>query len=460
MEQIISKLTHDNNLFNEQWSDIYDQLRSIPLPKNGRLVLHALVDYILDDPPTPDDIKYHLIDLVLDQLDSSEISLDTPDLVKAFTRVLQSSCIDLWRLYFLTTIYQKFQIGERIFSHPSKEDFLKEILSNLQIQSFEIHEEKWEILLTQNLFSPSTDESNALNQADTQTQFKEFYQHAIAQSVKSSIWSELATLLRETVFVNVVNPTDPMTKIENCFLQNRFDDTPSIVSNLDWSGIDLEKFLRSLIRYCAMVEDRNAFCSNFLPPCVHKLLDLSVEKRYASLYFELTLTILKLLSSNAPDLAYHLLRKENFYSWKDLIDGLVEIFQTCISYDQVENEEYFSDLNELENILSLIVKRAPTYRQLFTRIQPLAFDTILRWADVQFQGGYHVYRMGCVLFECINVEQITEEACGKIIDILQGHVNSDLKENRSKTRFFLNVNSENILFNRSSSFFSRIYSEN
>lgn len=460
MEQIISELTHDNHIFNEQWSDIYDQLQSIPLPENGRLVLQALVDYILDD-PIPDDIKYHLIDLVLDQLDSSEITLDTPDLVKAFTRVLQSSGIDLWRLYFLTTIYEKFRIGERIFSHPSKDDFLKEILPNLQIQSFETHEEKWEILLTQNLFSHSTDESNVLNQADTQTQFEDFYQHAIAQSTKSSIWSELATLLRETLFPNVVNPTDPMTEIEHCISQNQFDDAKSIATNLDWSTIDLEKFLRSLIQYCSMVEDRHSFCSKFLLPCIYQLLDLSVEKRYASLYFELTLTILKLLSSNAPDLAYRLFRIENFYPWKDLIDGLVEIFRTCISYDRLENEEYFSDLNELENILEMIVKRAPTYPTLLARIQPLALDAILRWADAQFQGGFHVYRMGCVLFQCINVQQITEEICEKFIDILQGQVNSDLKETRPKTRFFFNVNSENILFNRSSSlFFSRSYPDN
>lgn len=457
MEEIISQLTHDNSLLDEQWSEIYDQLRSVSPSNDGKTVLHALVDYILADPidPPPDQIKYSFIDMVIDELNSSEISLDTVDLVNAFLRVLQSSSIDPWRLHFLTTIYEKFRLGERISSHTSKDQFLKEILRHLQTKNFETHEENWRTFLIGNLFSSLIDESNALNQTDRQTQFEQFYKHAVDHSAQSSIWSEITTIFRETLFPDQVTETNSMTDIDNCISQKRYDDAGSIVSHLDFKTVDLNAFLRSLIRYCSMeIEDRDSFCSNFLIRCVFQLVDVSEDKQYASLYFELALAILKLSSLKAPDTAYRLLRQADFYPWKDLIHGLFEMFKSCIAYDTISCEEYFSDLNELENILSIIVKKSPTYPQLAASIQPLALDTILRWGDVQCNGGHHVYRMGCVLFECIQSKQLTEEICVKLIDVLQGQVNLNWKDNPGKTRFFFNVS----IFRRHIFFYRLVFS--
>ena len=443
MDKIISQLTHDNDLFDEQWSNIYDRLQSISLSTDGKPVLCGLVDYILADPidPPPDQIKYTFIQVIFRELDSDEISLDTVDLVNAFIRVLQSPSIDSWRLEFLTMLYKKFRIGERISSHASKDQFLQEILQHLQQQTFETHEDKWQTFLVEYLFSPLTDESNSLNQIDRQSQFELFYKHALAHSEQSSIWSKITTILRETVFPDQVLKTDPMIEIENCISQHRYSDARSIVTHLDFTTVDLNTFVRSIIRYCSMVtKEPDAFCSDFLSSCVIKLVDLTDDKQYGAIFFELALAALKVFSLKAPDAAYRLLRKTNFYSWKDLIDGLIEMVRICISYETMPNENNFSDLDELENILEVIAKRCPTYPQLSAIVQPLALEAILRWGDCHVNRGHHVYRMGCVLFQCIHPKQITEEICVKFIDIFQAQINADWKDDQNKTRFFFNVN--------------------
>ncbi len=173
MDEIISQLTHDNHLFEEQWSDLFSRIEQVTIPNDSKLVLNALVDYILTEPidPSPCDVKYIFITMVIQQ----EISFETSDLINAFIRILDSSRTDQWSLNFLETIYRTFRIGERL---SCQTNFIEQILHSLQKKTliFNSHEENenWQKFLTEQLFSNSTDEKNILNQYN-QTHFQEFY---------------------------------------------------------------------------------------------------------------------------------------------------------------------------------------------------------------------------------------------------------------------------------------------
>jgi hypothetical protein len=80
---------------------------------------------------------------------------------------MNSSRTNQWNLHFLETIYQKFQIGKQLSSHPMKIYFIEKILQILQTKTFKNDDEKWKDFL----FSDSTDDQNRLNQLDMQKNF-------------------------------------------------------------------------------------------------------------------------------------------------------------------------------------------------------------------------------------------------------------------------------------------------
>jgi hypothetical protein len=75
MNDIISQLTHDNDLFEEQWSDTFNHLENTSISDDSKLVLHALVDYILAEPidPLPCDVKYLFVTMIIEQMIDREI---------------------------------------------------------------------------------------------------------------------------------------------------------------------------------------------------------------------------------------------------------------------------------------------------------------------------------------------------------------------------------------------------
>ncbi|CAF5060970.1 unnamed protein product, partial [Rotaria sp. Silwood1] len=128
-------------------------------------------------------IKYLLITMVIEQLISKTLSIEINDLINAFIRILDSSRVDQWYLKFLETIYERFEIGERLYSTPIKTDLIEKILQSLQNKTFIFNSdedtEKWEKFLTQNIFSNSTNDTNILNKQDTiedmEATFQKFY---------------------------------------------------------------------------------------------------------------------------------------------------------------------------------------------------------------------------------------------------------------------------------------------
>jgi hypothetical protein len=225
-------------------------------------------------------------------------------------------------------------------------------------------------------------------------------------------------------------------------LANKYDDVHRLfleLINPNLSLIDLELLLPMIIRLCPIVENRDLFCENILLYFILKLVDLKVNKNFALIFFNLSLAILKLRVFDAPYISNCLLKKQDFYPWKELINGIIELVETCISYDTIIDKETFSKLDELENIINILSEKAQAYPIISKRIHSIALQAILRWSNTEFNGSRYVYRMGAAMFKLIDLQQINEDICIKFIDTLQNITDFDNQELYSQNRFFFHV---------------------
>ncbi|CAF3918965.1 unnamed protein product [Adineta steineri] len=448
--------------FQEQWSDIFIHVNKTSVSNNPKLSLNVLADYVLTEPinSSPCEVKYSFVNLVIERLAKNELSIDINDLVNIFTQTLDRSRIDEWNLNFLQTIYQKFKIGTQLCLIPLKINLIEQILQSLLKKTFifnsEEDYEKWKQFLTQYIFSNSINDDSILNNqnivTNMQTNFKQFYQHAVQLSHQSPIWLQIATILnlntissdsikqliqsyKNNIELVKSNYLQLLTMIECLILANRYDDacllfTKLIIPNL--CSIDLEILLHKIIELCPKVENRDLFSSEILVPFVWKLVDLQVKKSFALIYFDLIVAILKLYIDKAPDLCYRLLKRKDFYPWEQLTNGLVDLTKICISYDTIVNEKVFSDLNQLEDILCIISTKAEVYPSVNKSLHSIALEATLRWSDSGISWSNHVYRMGIYIVKLIDPEQTNDDIYIKFIDALQNRINSEDEELNEK----------------------------
>lgn len=236
--------------------------------------------------------------------------------------------------------------------------------------------------------------------------------------------------------------TKLITIIEHLILANNYDDARILLSKfiiLNLALINLEFLLCTLIRLCPLVEDKNLFSSQILKNVVLAIENNEIQKSLALVCFDLSLSILKLKIDTAPDLTHRLLSKSDFYPWKDLMNGLVDLVQTCISYDTIIHEECFSELDRLENIIELIHRKAQNYPAILKVIHPIAIETILRWSNAELHGNIHVHRMGNSLLNCIVMQLVDEDLCIKFIDIIQKKASGDNENLNVGKTIFLDV---------------------
>ena len=166
MDEFLRQLTHENDLFEQQWPDTFSTIEDSSIPNDPRRVLTALVDYVREDQSTSD-LKDLLISKVVHRLISDVESIAIDDLVHVFTRCLENKRNDPLSLHFLTEIYREFELGNRLSTLPWKTNFIGQVLQSLQQQTFvfasEAIEEKWQELFTQYVFSCSITDDNILN---------------------------------------------------------------------------------------------------------------------------------------------------------------------------------------------------------------------------------------------------------------------------------------------------------
>lgn len=186
MDKILEQLSHNDDILEQQWPDIYSHLEQDPIPVDAKLVLNALVNYLLSEPinsSSSSNIKDELITKTINVMINKEVSIEINDLVNAFICILDSTKFDSLYLLFLRTIYEKFEIGERLCSMPIETSLIEQILLSLQKNSFIINateiNELWQTFLTKTIFSTSSDTKNILNTQDTmkimRTSFQQFY---------------------------------------------------------------------------------------------------------------------------------------------------------------------------------------------------------------------------------------------------------------------------------------------
>ena len=180
MEEFIQRLTHDNQLFENQWQITSVQLHTLfkqCKEKHTDIVnvkvtaLDALIDYVLTESTNgsqPIDVKFTFIDFVV------ELFVDDPlptltDLVRIFRRILDANNIfNKWHLACIEAFHNKFRLGERLLSTQSI-DLIELIFRSLQKHSFlneqtdNQTQERWQQFLSRRMFSLFPDKANALN---------------------------------------------------------------------------------------------------------------------------------------------------------------------------------------------------------------------------------------------------------------------------------------------------------
>lgn len=185
MDDLIRQLTHDEQQLEEQWPDVYSALHEATIPDDAKLVLNALLDYVLAEPSnaSPSMIKETLVTLVIDLLHRSSAPMSTNDLVDVFTRAIDASRDDLWSLHFAKALYDKLRIGKQLSEPSVKTELVEQILQSVQKRTliFDAKRElnAWQSFLTGSVFSAASTDATNINQPviieEMKGTFQQFY---------------------------------------------------------------------------------------------------------------------------------------------------------------------------------------------------------------------------------------------------------------------------------------------
>lgn len=192
-------------------------------------------------------------------------------------------------------------------------------------------------------------------------------------------------------------------------------------------AVDLESLLHMLIRVCPSLEInfRDEACKDVISLITFKLHKIKVNKKYATLCFDLILALLDLRIVEAPRTVEYLLDKNEFYPWKDLAPRFTDFVRLCTAYDVVDVKTRFSDLDNLSNILRLVAERGKVTPTIFRATHDQAVKAILLWSGLIENDTRHVYRMGEAMFELIDQRQITTNLLGQFVEALRKKISVD-----------------------------------
>ena len=191
MDEVIRQLTHDNQLFHEQWptnsTQLFKSALNIPDEEKSSAtlkVLNALFDYLQVDNEEFHSTKTTFIQVTIDKLGGKD-AIDLEVLANVFCRALD--VLNPYRtltLIYVEKIYNHFRLGERLVAVPLV-NMIEKILDSLQRQEFRHEkfetklEEKWKSFLGRNLFSAMDSDNNKLNHSTvmlaSRTRFQQLY---------------------------------------------------------------------------------------------------------------------------------------------------------------------------------------------------------------------------------------------------------------------------------------------
>jgi hypothetical protein len=216
------------------------------------------------------------------------------------------------------------------------------------------------------------------------------------------------------------NYTQILLTIEHLLLKNNIYEAQHFLNDVLLKHIlaipDLEPLLETFIRITSKIptEQREEFVTRILLNLTCQLGNVKANKQLWPLFFDLAIIILEIHTVEAPSCAVQLLRKENFYPWKEFGERSVKIIHLCGNYDDIilNDTSYFNKLDSLDTILSIIYDRAKVNNNLFHDIHSQALIFTLRWVspppdENKQQWPIHVYKMGICMMNLIDSRQIT-----------------------------------------------------
>ncbi|CAM4771267.1 unnamed protein product [Rotaria magnacalcarata] len=493
MEELIQQLTHNNQQFEEQWPTLHTQLHKLSIDSSevdSVIVkvksLDALVDYILADTEEFLYVKLVMTEKVITYAIEDPIP-PFDELTRIFCRVLNvSNTNNLFNLSFLEKFFYVTRIGEELskissailidsmFNHLEKHEFLNKNLDDKMKQS-------WQQFLSRGLFSSLSMDTNKLNSEATmnnmRSSFQRLYRCAALNSHQSDVWSAVLNVLNRTyptLFNSYTNSEEATFYLTSCaepaisadyvhlisqgyksdlelfktnislictimeklVLQNRVDACRYFMDNALIVHFKLitnfEELLQMLIRMCSSVntESRNSFCKSVISPITYELSSKKCKKELAGLFFDFILAILSFTIMDAPKFAYNILAIGEFYPWKQLDTKITQLIQSCITYDNIAYDTRNTDLDYLNQILSIIRERAKVNPTMLRATHTLALEAVLKWSsiinnDTGKPYSRHVFGMGVVMAELVDQQQVSVESCSKLLRIFRKLIDPD-----------------------------------
>jgi hypothetical protein len=315
------------------------------------------------------------------------------------------------------------------------------------------------------------------NIASVKTYFLSFLRWAARNSQQSSVWSEVLFTLTRTFptlfdsfanqddaqfhliscaespvsleYVNLIaksyqrqvdlfktNVSQIYTALEKLLFQNNIKEAERFMRDVivtHFSLItNLEELLQMLIRACSSVsiESRTEFCHEIIAPISYELSKKKSNKKLAGIFFDLILAILDLNVIEAPECACRILAISDFYTWKQLDKQLTHLVQSCIAYDQLVIDSYFSPLDSLEDIVKIIHERVKSNPTILHATHETALQAIFKWSSIINDKtgktyGRHVFKLGQKMTDIIDPRQITVDICRQLFEILQKRLDNN-----------------------------------
>lgn len=214
--------------------------------------------------------------------------------------------------------------------------------------------------------------------------------------------------------------------IEKLILTKHFCECYNFMENFIFPSIssenEIDQFISLMINIPkgTAISDRNDFFYYVMMRVSDFLKDFRPSTKMSVRYFAFAEAMLSLKVNSAPEKALRLLKRENFYSWKDLSSRMGNLVRLCADYETIEDDKVERHaLSSLEELIHLIQDRAAAQRTIFRHTHEQAQIYILRWSAVldeknpKFLAG-HVYRMGRALVALIDIEQVNSAFCTQI----------------------------------------------
>ncbi|MCC7160084.1 MAG: hypothetical protein IT281_11210 [Ignavibacteria bacterium] len=194
--------------------------------------------------------------------------------------------------------------------------------------------------------------------------------------------------------------------------------------------VDIDVLVHMFIRVCPLINIhyRNQLCSGILRSLTDKLRESNCTTELATLFFEFALIVLDLHTIEAPESAWNILDKSEFYPWQKLAQRFTDLVRLCVGYDTIDQKHYSNELDKLEAILRIAADKAKLYPIILKATHNEALQAVLRWSGSmqndteKVPWSSHVYKMGFPAFDLIDKQHITIDTCIQFILVLQQKV--------------------------------------